>query len=235
MLRSKSVCIVGGLSACCLIITSVFVFAADKTATAATAAGEVTCANLIYGNNKSSVCFAKQFLSEAEKDANIKTNKTFVKVKLESPDLFKYPFAVMTGEGDFSLTEAQRTNMRAYLENGGFIVSSASCSSTAWNKSMKAEIKKVLPKVKPKKIGATHPIFHMVYDVSKSNYKSSSAKLPVLYGLELDGKIVLVHSPDGLNDTSAKDAPSSCCCCGGNEVKSARKINVNLLAYALVY
>lgn len=236
MVSSSRLRVAGGVAVLALLIVGIVSHAGNSKATPKpVAAGEVACANLIYGNGKTSVCFSKQFLNAAEKDANIKTSSDFVKVKLESKELFKYPFAVMTGDGNFALTSAQRKNMRAYLESGGFIVSSASCSSSTWNKSMKAEIKRVFPKVKPKKIGASHPIFHMVYDISSSKYKSSNSKLPSLYGMEIDGKIVLVHSPDGLNDTNAKDSPSNCCCCGGNEVKSARKINVNLLAYALVY
>ena len=44
---------------------------------------------------------------------------------------------------------------------------------------------------------------------------------------------MLILSPDGLNDTA--NAGPSCCCCGGNEIKSAKEINVNLLAYALTH
>jgi hypothetical protein len=57
----------------------------------------------------------------------------------------------------------------------------------------------------------------------------------VLKALEIDGRVVLIHSPDGLNDTDAEDIDPSCCCCGGNEVHEARRINANLLGYALVY
>ena len=30
-------------------------------------------------------------------------------------ELFRYPFAIMTGEGGFTLTEAERENLRRYL------------------------------------------------------------------------------------------------------------------------
>ena len=51
--------------------------------------------------------------------------------------------------------------------------------------------------------------------------------------LEIDGKIVLIFSKDGLNDTGK--VGGNCCCCGGNEIKNARQINVNLLAYTLTH
>ncbi len=46
---------------------------------------------------------------------------------------------------------------------------------------------------------------------------------------------VLIFSRDGLNDTSSDSIDPNCCCCGGNEIKKARAVNVNLLTYALTH
>ena len=40
-----------------------------------------------------------------------------------------------------------------------------------------------------------------------------------LEGLEIDGRIVLIYSPEGLNDTA--NAGGGCCCCGGNEIRNS--------------
>ena len=194
---------------------------------------EVRCALLTYGKGKTSVCFSDKFLAQARKDTHIRAYPRFERVKAESPKLCDYPFAVMTGEGKFKLTDAQRRNLRQYLVRGGFIVASAGCSSKPWNKSFAAEMKKMFPDEVLGQLGADHPVFHTVYDITSSRYKASKAKLPKLKGLELDGKIALIWSRDGLNDTS--NAGPNCCCCGGDEVKSAKKVNVNLLAYALTH
>lgn len=195
--------------------------------------GQVRCANLVYGENKSSVCFSDEFLVQIQKETSIRTYRRFSPVKLDSIELFEYPFAVMTGEGSFSLTEQQRENMHDYLELGGFIVASAGCSSQPWNASFKQEMLAIFPNHELVQLDADHPVFHTVYDIKSSSYRSGDIKLPELWGLEIDGRIVLVWSPDGLNDTA--NAGPSCCCCGGNEVKSAKLINVNLLAYALTH
>ena len=42
----------------------------------------------------------------------------------------------------------------------------------------------------------------------------------------------MIYSVDGLNDTSHT---TGCCCCGGNEITNCNQINVNILAYALLY
>jgi hypothetical protein len=48
----------------------------------------------------------------------------------------------------------------------------------------------------------------------------------------LAGKLVLIYSQDGLNDTANT---SGCCCCGGNEIANAEQVNVDILAYALIF
>lgn len=193
--------------------------------------GVVQCANLIYGRNKSSVCFSDEFLAQIQKDTHVRTNRRFCPVKLDSDELFGYPFAVMTGEGTFSLTEPQRQNLRSYVMRGGFLVASPGCSSSSWDASFRAEFRKVFPKQKLEKLPMSHPIFHTVYDIEKLKTKGSGSGH--LEALEIDGKIVLIYSSDGLNDTG--NAGPGCCCCGGNEILNAKQVNANLLAYALTH
>jgi hypothetical protein len=193
--------------------------------------GRVQCANLVYAKNKSSVCYSPEFLKEIGKKTNITTNETFTSVRLDSAELYMHPFAVMTGEGSFRLTEDDRENLREYMTGGGFLVASAGCSSRDWSDSFKREIAKVFPDVELKKLELDHPIFHTVYDIDRLKLKRGSRQH--LEGIEIDGKIVCVFSSDGLNDTGK--AGGNCCCCGGDEIKNAREVNVNLLVYALTH
>jgi len=73
-----------------------------------------------------------------------------------------------------------------------------------------------------------HAIFRTLFDVKRLDTKHEDAKL---LGLSFGGKIVLIYSPDGLNDTTTMHG---CCCCGGNEIKNAQKVNANILVYALL-
>ena len=77
----------------------------------------------------------------------------------------------------------------------------------------------------------SHPVFHTIYEIDELRCKGN--RTAHLEGLEIDGKIVLIFSPDGLNDTGK--VGGSCCCCGGSEVLNARQMNVNLLAYTLTH
>jgi len=192
--------------------------------------GIVRCANLIYARNKTSVCFADHFLADVRKRSNIQTEKTFRSVRIDSKELYQYPFSVMTGEGAFTLTAEQRTAMREYLTGGGFLVASAGCSSKPWQDSFRRAVAAVFPERQLEPIPMDHPIFHTVYDIDEIKTKSKRAN-PQLQGLTIDGRIVLVYSPEGLNDTA--NVGGDCCCCGGNEITNARQINVNLLTYAV--
>ena len=211
-------------------VTAMFMlFIASPINGVAQETGEVKCANLIYGNNKTSECFSSTFVADVNKKTNIQTSEKFSPVRVDSQELFEYPFAFMTGEGKFKLTKEQQDNLRNYLTHGGFLVASAGCSSKDWASSFRSQIKSVFPELKMTKIDMQHPIFHSYYDIKDLEDARRS-----LEGLEIDGKIVLVFSSDGLND-SDNAADPNCCCCGGNEIENARRVNANLLIYSLTH
>ncbi len=192
----------------------------------------VRCANLIYAGSKSSKCFSDKFLTTTRVETNIETQSSFDPVKLSKEELFEYPFSVMTGEGVFTLLEEERLNLRSYLERGGFLLASAGCSSKEWDQAFRREINKVFPGRTLSPISMDHKIFKTVFDVTSVRLKKSSGSA-TLEGLEIDGRIVLIYSPEGLNDTA--NAGGGCCCCGGNEVRNSQEINVNVLTYALTH
>ena len=78
----------------------------------------------------------------------------------------------------------------------------------------------------------THPLFRTVNKIKKLNIKSKTATKVQLEGLTLNGKLVMVYSPHGLNNTANT---KGCCCCGGNEILNALDINVNVLVYAILH
>ncbi len=214
-----------------MLACAVAALAGALCAADAPASGEgdaVACANLIYAGTRSSVCFSEQFLSVVARETTIKTARKFKPVKLAEADIFRFPFAVMTGEGAFSLTEQERGNLKRYLERGGFLLASAGCSSHEWGESFLREMQLVFPERKLEKIPMTHEVFRTVYAIKSLKTHGPEAELQ---GLTIGGKIVVIYSADGLNDTSTM---SGCCCCGGNEIQDAQHVNANILAYALL-
>ena len=76
----------------------------------------------------------------------------------------------------------------------------------------------------------SHPIFHTVYDIDVLTGKHSTPR--PLEGITMNGRIAVLYSSEGLNDTAHTE---DCCCCGGNEITNDLQVNVNILAYAILY
>jgi hypothetical protein len=190
----------------------------------------VQVANLIYAGVKSSHCFSDHFLVTAEQESAISTSRRFHAVKLSSDELFNFPMIIMTGEGSFDLTEKERENLRKYAERGGFLLASAGCSSHEWDRSFRREMSLVFPTVPLKSIAKDHPLFNTVYEIKDLQARHGTPR--PLDGISFGDRLGVVYSQDGLNDTAHTQG---CCCCGGNEISNCIQVNVNILAYALLY
>lgn len=193
----------------------------------------ITCGNLIYAGSKSSRCFADAFLKDVAEHTNIRVAETFEPVRADADDLFSHPLVVMTGEGEFELTDKERTQLRRYLTRGGFMIASAGCSNAKWDQSFRTQIAKVLPDITLAPLPAEHPVYRLVYEIKPENSDKGDDSLPRLEHAVVDGTTVLVYAPDGLNDSDA--AAKDCCCCGATELRQSRQLNVNLLTFALTH
>lgn len=192
--------------------------------------GVVQVANLVYAGVKSSQCFADHFLVTAEKESAISTSRRFHAVKLSSDEMFNFPLVIMTGEGTFELTDAERTNLKQFVERGGFLLASAGCSSPEWDRALRRELGLIFAEHSLAPLPLDHPLFHTVYDIGELKAKHGQPR--PLEGISLGGRLGMVYSQDGLNDTAHTQG---CCCCGGNEITNAVQVNVNILAYSLIY
>ncbi|HBA83646.1 MAG TPA: hypothetical protein DCZ95_06080 [Verrucomicrobia bacterium] len=208
---------------------ALFVFAAVPRAPAKE--GAIQCANLVYGGTQTSRCFSDEFLSAVQRETTIATERRFKSVKLDSDELYQYPFVLITGESTFFFSSRERTNLKKYLSHGGFLLASAGCSSKDWDRAFRKEVEEMFGAGTLKKIPSDHALFRTVRVVEqiRLNHPGEPAYLE---GLELNGKLVLVYSPHGLNDTAHSEG---CCCCGGNEIANAQELNVNILMYALMH
>jgi hypothetical protein len=191
---------------------------------------KLQCANLVYAGNKSSICFADKFLGDVAKQTNLNVGRNFVPVRLDADSAFDFPFCVWSGEEDFSLTKKERDNLRKYLLNGGFILSSPGCSDPRWDTALRRELKLVFPEYKLVKLPMSHPVFSTVNAIARLTDKQG--KQAYIEGMEVNGRLVMVYSKDGLNDVSNA---KGCCCCGGNMIAESVLVNVNVFTYALLY
>jgi hypothetical protein len=190
----------------------------------------VQIASITYAGTKTSKCFSEHFLTKAESDSSISTSRRFHAAKLATDEVYAFPLIIMTGEGSFTLLDKERENLRRFVERGGMLLASAGCSSPDWDKSFRREMALVFPNDKLQALAMSHPVFHTVYDIAALQAKKGEPK--PLEGVSVAGRLGVIYSQDGLNDTQHSQG---CCCCGGNEITNCIDVNVNILAYALMY
>ena len=188
------------------------------------------CGNLIYCGNKSSVCFADSFLTTVTEQTCLRVNRKFCPVRLDSDALFDFPFCVMSGNENFILSERERGQLRKFLSQGGFLLVSPGCSDEKWDASFRQEIKICFPDNALKKVPMNHPIFSVVNQIPRLTEKHGRPAF--LEGLEINGRLAVIYSKEGLNDV---EHATGCCCCGGNELSTPQLINVNVFTYAVLY
>lgn len=192
----------------------------------------IVVALLTYDGGRSGVCFAEDFLATYARETGQQVRRSFVPVALDSESLFDHPFVVFSGEKEFTLSDAEKDNLKQYLDRGGFVLASAGCSNRAWADSFRAVIDELYGPDALSPLTTEHALFHSLYDIDTIQVRRASGQSAVL-AMSVDDRVRLVFSPIGLNDTA--NAGGGCCCCGGDEIRNARLINANVLAYALTH
>ena len=192
--------------------------------------GLVRVARLVYSARPGDICFASGFLGVVSRATDIAIDRRFHDLSLDSPDISEFPFVIMTGSGRFTLNEKQEESFRRHLETGGFILASAACSDHGWAVSFEAMLKRVFPEGELQPIAPGHELLNILHRVDRIELRRTT-QTPAIYGMTIKGRLALVYSPMGLNDSS--NAGPGCCCCGGNEIRNADLINANILAWAL--
>ena len=87
-------------------------------------------------------------------------------IRLDDPQLRRYPFVYAVEVGHMDLTEAEVAGLRAYLAAGGFLMVDDFWGTREWEV-FQQQIRRVLPGRAIVEIPLSHPIFHTYYDVAK--------------------------------------------------------------------
>lgn len=123
-----------------------------------------------------------QVLSEAT-SINM-TGRSFRIVDLGSPEVFKYPFAVVSEPGELALTDQEVVNLHEYIDRGGFIIFDD--FDGAYDLSvLKRDLHRAFPDRNLEQLTINHEIFHMFFDIDALNVTSPYLVdgEPIFYGL----------------------------------------------------
>lgn len=151
-------------------------------------------------------------------------------IDLGSTDLFKFPFAFLTGHGTIASNASERRNLRRYLEQGGFLYVDDDYGLDA---SFRKLIDETFPEEELIELPFAHPVFKQVFSFPTGVPKihEHDNKAPRTFGLFLEGRLVLVYTyesnlADGWADPAIHNIPQ-------DKREQALRMGANILVYAL--
>lgn len=157
-------------------------------------------------------------------------------VDLRKAEAFRHSIIYITGHDDFTLAEAEVTNLRRYLVAGGVLMGSSCCGRAGFDKAFRREIKRVLPEYDLEELPASHPLLSMVYPVQKVTPTPLLARerpdlaAPLIEGVSIEGRLRVIYSKYDLNNGWA-ESPNPYV--RGYASADALRLGINAIVYAM--
>ncbi|RCL76793.1 MAG: DUF4159 domain-containing protein [Flavobacteriales bacterium] len=149
-------------------------------------------------------------------------------VEAGSKDLFLYPFIHMTGHGNVVFSKEEATNIRMYLEAGGFLHID---DNYGMDQFIRIELKKVFPNQELIELPGSHPIFKQKYSFNGlPKIHEHDGKRAQAFGLFSNGRLVCLYTyetdlSDGWEDQTVHNDPN-------NKRQEALQMGANIINYA---
>jgi hypothetical protein len=158
--------------------------------------------------------------------------------RLTDESLYSSPILFMTGHYPFELVERERAGLVAHLRRGGFLIAEACCGRREFDQAFRAMVSKAFPNEAFKRLPPEHALFagQPGVPIRSVGYKPAALSekpdldAPELWGVEIDGRLVLVYSPYSIG--CGLDG-HKCFNCRGLLDDDARKLAANIILYAL--
>lgn len=114
-------------------------------------------------------------------------------VDIDSPELFKYPFAYLCEPGYLELNDKDTKNLREYFERGGFVMIDDFRGQRHLS-NLVYQLKKVFPNRNIIPLTLSHPIFNSFYKIETLDMTPPYGRGPVEFlGMEDDhGRLMMV-------------------------------------------
>lgn len=100
---------------------------------------------------------------------------------LDDPDLAMFPLAYMSEPGFWTMGDAEREGLRAYLHKGGFVIFDDFRDNHMYN--LIAQMKKVVPELSWQRLDTTHPIFHSFFEINSLDDVPGYYGIPEWHGM----------------------------------------------------
>ena len=195
---------------------------------------EVRIARLHYDGGGDWYCDPSSlpnWLEQFSRRTGIATAATEAVVTLDSEDLYQYPFLYLSGHGRIDLKPEDLSELRRYLEAGGFLYADDNYGLDA---SFRQMIAQLFPESELAPIGADHPIFRAFYRLpGVPKIHQHDGEPAQAFGVFHEGRLVVFYTwsadiGDGLEDADVHGDPP-------NVREAATQMAVNVLMYALTH
>lgn len=115
-------------------------------------------------------------------------------------------FAHLTGTGKTTLTDAQRAEIKKFVDGGGLLLVDSAGGNAAFADSMEKELATIFPPDALQLIPETHPLYTPKKEVIGIRYRQTAQKVmagglraPRLKGIEVNGKFGVIYSREDLS------------------------------------
>jgi hypothetical protein len=175
---------------------------------------------------------------EVVRRTSVVTASDPVEVRLGDPNLFRYPFLILSGDRRFALPpEPDVARLRRHITYGGFLLidSAEGRVGGGFDESVRRLLAQTLPGELPIRIPDSHVLWKSFYVLRSAPGRILAA--PHLEGVERDRRLAVVYTQNDLGGALARDGfgrweheviPG-----GDDQREEAFRLGINLVMYAL--
>ncbi len=185
-------------------------------------------------------------LRSAAEELKVRVNTEPRELSMTDPALFDYHFVFMHGRNAFRLTDAERKQLKTYVERGGTVFANAICASRQFVESFRREMQTIFPQHPLAPIPAADPLWTKKYggfDLPTVTRRDPQARRkdqplkalerkvpPELEGVKVGDRYAVIFSPYDLSCALEKQDTMEC---QGYTRDDAARIGLNVLLYSL--
>lgn len=144
---------------------------------------------------------------EISKRTSIETSPAVKSIALADPELFRYPFAVLSSDQAFSApADNEIAELRRYLSYGGFLMvdDASGTRGGAFEQSARQLVSRIVPGAQLGRVARDHVLYKSFYLLDGPAGRVATA--PDLEALELGGRLAILYSGNDLIGALARDS-----------------------------
>ena len=185
-------------------------------------------------------------LDSAGRELKIRATAREELLNITDDALFDYHLVFMQGRTAFHFTDAEREQLKKYVERGGLVFADSICASPAFTDSFRREMAAIFPQNKLERIPADDPLLTSKYGgsdlktVTRRDPQNRGSKAPLsaslkkvppeLEGIRFEDRWAVIFSP---YDVSCALEKLDSLECRGYTRDDAARIGLNVILYSL--